>query len=409
MSIPFQAPRTPVSLTFAVLLAACSADDGRPTGTSGNEATGSAATGGGNGGTGGNAMSADGSGGDTGPSAGIGGAGGTGGTGGGGVPPENPDVCASVSVTANRITPEVSLVVDGSGSMAEALGADTSRWQGLRTALLGQEGVVRDLQGIVEFGMTIYSTPLPTSGAQGGTCPILNSVDPALDNHSPIATAYPRRPPGGLTPTGEALQAVVDSLAAQNTGPDARARGEQIIVLATDGEPNGCDTLQNTSAEFFNGMFPVNYGPTEAAVTAAQEQGIDTYVISLAPELTNNAESRGHLQTVANLGQGLDPNADPGAEIFAPTDAAQLRMAIRSLVRGVVSCDVALEGELVVDRACDGEVLLDGDPLQCNDENGWEVVDASTIRLLGESCEAWKYEAEPAIEATFPCEIVTLE
>src|SRR5688572_4370996 len=44
------------------------------------------------------------------------------------------NVCASVRVAATRITPQVILAIDGSGSMAEPLG-NISRWGALRDAL----------------------------------------------------------------------------------------------------------------------------------------------------------------------------------------------------------------------------------------------------------------------------------
>ena len=45
--------------------------------------------------------------------------------------------------------------------------------------------------------------------------------------------------PGGGTPTGEALQKVVDSLPDYGSMLDS-TEAAPIIILATDGEPNGC-------------------------------------------------------------------------------------------------------------------------------------------------------------------------
>ena len=318
----------------------------------------------------------------------------------------DPDVCASVRVETHRVTPEVILLIDGSGSMVEPFGS-VSRWGALRTALLGPEGVVPSLEPLVAFGMTVYSTPIPMRGAPITTCPDLLTVAPAIDNLTPIDASFPPRPSGGFTPTGEALQSVVDSLKA--SAAQTPHRGRRIIVLATDGEPNGCEAVTTLPVQtLLDGRVPVSYAPSEAAVAAAQTADIDTYVVSLAPELTRNAQSRQHLQALANLGQGLERGASPGAEIFSPEDPAQLDRTLRSLVGSVVSCDLTLEGKLAVDQACDGEVRLNGEPLACAGADGWEVVDESTIRLRGTACEKWKREAKAVVEARFPCEAVIL-
>lgn len=390
------APAKWLAVAAAAFFAACSADGGDSSTRVGDDVTGAGA----GGGVGGGSAGAGG-----GDNFVPGGGGGSPGGGNGGTGASDPNECARLNVDANRVTPQVTLVVDGSGSMENALGTGGSRWQALRSALLGQNGVVRDLQGIVQFGMSIYST----GEDGGGMCPVLDGVDPAVNNFEPINMAFPQAPPGGFTPTGEALQAVVDSLADQTVKLDQQDTGEQIIVLATDGEPNGCDAIGMLLGQIFGaigGMAPEpNYGPTEDAVRAAQQKNINTYVISLAPNLTDNA----HLQTVANLGQGLDPAASPGAQIYSPTDPAQLEEALRGLVGDVVGCELNLQGTLTVENACSGEVLLNSQPLKCDGPNGWEVVDETTIRLLGSACEEWKNNAAALIDASFPCDVIKIE
>jgi Mg-chelatase subunit ChlD len=319
----------------------------------------------------------------------------------------DPEICASVRVETRRVLPEVILLIDGSGSMVEPLGA-VSRWGALRDALLGPEGVVPSLEKLVAFGMTVYSTPIPMRGAPITMCPDLLTVPPALDNLAAISSTFPPRPTGGFTPTGEAVQGVVDSL--KSSSAQAPQRGRRVIVLATDGEPNSCEAVTTLPLQtLLDGRVPVSYAPAEAAIMAAQAADIDTYVVSLAPELTRNAQSRQHLQALANLGQGLERAASPGAELFSPQDPAQLDRALRSLVGSLVSCDLTLEGKLAVAQACDGDVRLNGEALACTSPDGWEVVDESTIRLRGTACEKWKREAKATVEANFPCEAILLQ
>lgn len=392
-------PALPIHLLFACVLAACSAapdgSDGRPGGDGfdpGNDSSG-----GGSGGAGGGSVV---------PTGGMGG--------GGGGDRDRADsvdgvnVCASASVDANRITPTVSLVIDGSSSMDAPFGNST-RWQALREALMGNNGLVQQLEGIVRFGSVVY-------GTGGQQCPDLSQVDPALNNYAAIEQQYPDEPPGTYTPTGEALMTVVDGLAGQTVQLDGPANeGPEIIILATDGEPNGCGAVMDWVSfglSFIPGVGggggggpQIDYGPTREAVTAADDKGIPTYVIAVGEDFNALEE----LQKVANMGQGLAEDADPGATLHTPQDPAALAQTLRDLVGKSVGCDVTLEGELDVDRACEGTVMMNSTELPCDDPNGWEPVDERTIRLNGSACEEWKNNAAALLDAEFPCGVVVIE
>src|SRR4030095_8396869 len=84
-------------------------------------------------------------------------------------------------------------------------------------------------------------------------CPFLVQVPVARNNFAAIEARYrpvrmysnlglPQnsgdRLPAGSTPTGEAIQAVIPVLEALDP---ATFPGPKAIVLATDGEPNGCN------------------------------------------------------------------------------------------------------------------------------------------------------------------------
>ncbi|MET0387575.1 MAG: vWA domain-containing protein [Polyangiales bacterium] len=315
------------------------------------------------------------------------------------------EACASASITPRRVTPDVHLLIDGSGSMVFPLGEQT-RWSALREALLGSAGVVPQLSSLVKFGIAIYSW----DQLAPDVCPALISVDPALDNLPQLTAAYPLDQPGGGTPTGEALQKLVDAL------PDYSAAGPgdtpPIIILATDGEPTGCRPVVACDLTDIAKCFDMSlddtrldYGTTFAAVRAAQAKHIAVWVVSLAEGLNQSPD----LQATANIGAGLADDAVPGAPIYSPTNPEELTQTLTQLVTAAASCEITLAGELNPARACEGQVLIDGQPVQCDQPDGWKVVDATHIVLQGAACAQLKSSPLTQLEARFACDVLIPE
>jgi hypothetical protein len=258
--------------------------------------------------------------------------------------------CASVRLTASRVIPTVQLVIDGSGSMDDEFG-NTTRWGAVRDALLSETGVVQRLDAVVEFGMSIYQT-----GGQGmNSCPGLTGPMPALNNFDAINSSWIDRPNGG-TPTAEAMELVVESMSGTKLQLDETV-GPQIIILATDGAPNGCagglDWALWATCTFINPMDPAcaglnmmlendGYARTLQAARDAQAKGIRVYVLDLSGGGINQAE----LQKVANVGVGLTEDASPPAPLYEPAEPASLASALEMIIGGAATCSVALEGEI---------------------------------------------------------------
>lgn len=293
---------------------------------------------------------------------------------------EAPDnTCASVTLDATRVIPNVLLVIDRSGSMAtNEFAAGETRWAALRGALLDpSSGLVPELETSVRFGVAFYSSV-------AGTCPDINSIPCQLRNAERIEAEYTRlTPPRGDTPTGQSINAIMAAI--DTLAPERGADSPTFIVLATDGEPNTCED----GADQAGGR-----ALSVAAVQAAHEAGIDTYVVSVGAEVATS-----HLQDVANAGVG-----GTAAPFWVATDAALLTESLRTIVRSVVSCDVHLDGEVARSQACDGTVRLGDDRLEC--ETDWTILeDGQTIRLLGAACERLKRSGE-TLTASFPCEAI---
>lgn len=388
------APVLVASIALA-LVGACGSDpiSERNTGlgVAGVNGGGSAATGGtaaaGGTGVGGNSWNPD-------PNDGLGGLGGVGGM----------DMeCAGIRVNASRILPTVMLLIDGSTSMLDPYGMaplddagmpdptappPPSRWSSVREALVGAEGVVPKLQDRVRFGLAVFGTQ--------ASCPLpLGTITPELNNAAAITSGVQQQPPGLFTPTGVALDQVVDLLPDPTLNLDGPPIGPQIILLATDGDPNACDG---------GGFFPVtDYVPSINAALKGQAKHLRMYVVSVGQDAAAS-----HLQEMANIGANED-RATGTAEVHYPDNTATLTATLETLIGAELSCELKLEGKgILVDKACTGTVLFNGTPLECNGADGFSLADETTLILKGSTCETFKNSIDTSIDAEFPCEAVII-
>jgi hypothetical protein len=277
---------------------------------------------------------------------------------------------------------------NGEQSATECMTNPGGRWSALRAALVDpQNGVVPKLQHLVQFGMVVYGTQ--------GTCPVPaghTPVRPALNNLRQVESSMPMVQPGMYTPTGPALDWVYENMIAEVT-PDGD-NGPQIVILATDGEPNSCDGGGGGGRR--GGGPAANYQPSINAVMKGTGKGVTTYVISLADA---TGAFHDHLQQLANLG---NPAANGAAQLYEPGSPAELSAALETLVGGAVGCDIALDGSLMAGSECSGTVTVNGSRVLCNDPNGFSVIDPRHIRLQGESCKLLM-DRNAVVDARFPC------
>jgi|GEM_PF-2866290 len=318
--------------------------------------------------------------------------------------PSGPGTCADVTAEITPGEATVTLLIDQSGTMTQTLGGSgLARWDAVFQTLLDPAmGVVAGYESDIRFGMTLY-----TNGMEGG-CPDLIEVDPGLDNRTAMAGAFQMAAPLGDTPTGESLLAAGQALAALD---DGSTKG---VILATDGEPDTC-ACPNACAGASKGV----------AVEAAQQlydMGIQTFVIAVGDSITDLE----HLQHLANVGSGraayfddpmVDEWSDPWVDDVAPADPAPLftandpsalEAAFGSLIAGFVPCDFVVNGTIEdLQKACEaGTVTLDGTELACPDD--WQVLDASTLTLVGAACETLQDGNPHDVEATFPCDVINV-
>lgn len=300
-----------------------------------------------------------------------------------GMPPEITDGgCAEVEVVVEPQIPTLVLLVDQSGSMTSDFSGQP-RWDAMYETLMDPtDGVVASLESQVRFGLTLYTSE---DGFDGGECPLLTTVAPALDNYGPIDAEFAPAQPVDETPTGESLAAVAQQLAA------FEAEGPKGIVLATDGEPDTC--AQPNPQE----------GQPEAldAAALAFELGITTHIISVGDDVGAD-----HLQQMANVGVGKPPDdADP-APYYQALDAQELVAAFEEIIGSFVSCTLTIDGEVDLEQACEGAVLLDGMELECGTD--YELPDASTLEILGDACATLQDGGDHTVTASWPCGAVQI-
>jgi hypothetical protein len=286
------------------------------------------------------------------------------------VDPPGPDAnCPAVNFTATPTIPSISLLIDRSQSMTNNIGGK-SRYAAVRDALVAPTtGVVTTLQAKAFFGASLYSTDAP--------CPRLYSVPRAMNNQAAIATLINSQSPGGNTPTGASIDVAVADFAA--TPPPAGS--PPVIVLATDGLPNSCSGGNGEAAS-------VN------AAAASFAAGIRLFVLAVGNGINDD-----HLQAVANAGAGA-----ANSPFFVANTPQDLQTAFESIIGGVLSCELTINGTITPEQAAGGNVMLNGTTLTFGTD--WELVGGSTIRLIGQACTDLKSSANPMVNGTFPCGVV---
>lgn len=366
------------------------------------------------------------------------------------------DICARVSVQATRVTPNVIFLIDRSGSMGWELNLDDgqqcpnndgdadcyangtnsatrdlSRWRGLRSTLIGtsaapaDEGLIADLQDQVRFGALTY-----TRG--DGACRTMNIYTPLAEGGqtrvtviNPLSTPsardviagngsndgqYLNSAPSGGTPTGPAIDFLMERLASTVTG----SSDPTILILATDGDPTGSNNCNNlTYARDENGDLISPEDWSVQAVQRAHAAGIRTFVLAVAPE---EELAQDHVNALANAGIGRAPGAAPQAESWRVTNVAALNEALTGIIGDEISCTVQLDGMVptwMTDPCAGGTIeLVEGNQrtlLTCAPGNGWQLTGPSTVEIMGTACMALQNATNASLDASFPCDTIIFE
>ncbi len=308
----------------------------------------------------------------------------------------DPDVnCPAIHFSATQVIPSIQLLVDRSSSMTQNFtggwpedgAVGPYKYPEMQKALIGPQGVVTQLASSVYFGATLFTT-IENPGADN--CLSLPKTGRARDNLSAISTLLADNPPRprsrpGFTPTPAAIDAVVADFLA-NPPP---SNSPPVIVLATDGLPNECNTTTDRSRE------------SVMAATNAFNSGIKLYILAIAIE-----GAAQHVQDMANAGLGVQAG-QPNAMPYSASNPTEMAAKFQEIIRSVQSCDLTLEHEVNPAEAQSGTVTLNGVTLTYGTD--WTVdSNGVTLHLLGSACTTLKESPDPVLDAGFPCGVVIL-
>ena len=214
--------------------------------------------------------------------------------------------CAATSAEANLIPVNMFIIFDKSGSMK-----DNNKWTNTSAALID---FFKD-QG--SAGLRVALRFFPDSGCDDQACdinvcsqplvplaPLTIDAGPVDTQEQKLVDAVQSKSPGGGTPMYVALGGAEKWAADYQT---AHPSEKTVVVLVTDGEPNGCDENVNHIAQL-------------AAVTMAAN-GVLTYAVGLV------GSNMGTIDTIASAGgtsQGFFVgNGNASADLLAALKAIQ--------------------------------------------------------------------------------------
>lgn len=301
------------------------------------------------------------------------------------------DACATSN--AGTALEPISLVfmIDRSGSMGNTnQGSNLAvRWTPVKDGLTTFFGdpASTNLEASLAF-FPILSSKNSVCTSSSYQSPVVAMT--ALPNAAPFSTAFTNTGPNGGTPTEPALQGALDYAASVKAG------GKKVaVVLATDGEPNDCDSSAS--------------GVASIATTGANA-GIKTYVIGVGP-------STGNLDTIA-AGGGTSK------AIMIPTNnpaqvSSDLIKAVGNIASSLLGCDYQLPtppaGQTLDVNKVNVNFTAPNQPTKtlayssdCSNPDGWHY-DSTTaptkIVLCQKACDTGKNTPGAKLDVIFGCQI----
>ena len=295
--------------------------------------------------------------------------------------------CATSNAGAALAPISLVFMIDRSGSMAKEGTTSTIdvRWNPVKGGLSTFFGDPKS----ANISASIAFFPI------GGDSPSCTSSDyksavvgmTALPNSSAFSNAFSQGP-AGKTPTEPALQGALDA------ARDVKAQGKNVaVVLATDGEPNGCSSDANG---------------VEAIAAAGVKEGIKTYVIGVGP-------------STGNLNGFADKGGTGSAIMIATNNSAQvsadLIKAIGTITSSLLGCNYGLPAPPTGQTLDVNAVNVNYTPAggaettlaysaDCANSAGWHYDSTSApkeVVLCTDSCNTAKASVGAKLDIIFGC------
>lgn len=376
----------------ALVTWACSASTPAPSGSGGAGGAGGAA-----------GSSSAGSAGSVAP--GSGGTGGSGATGGTSII-ETPDAgdmqgaggeqCGVQQFDLERRAPQVLLLLDRSASMQdppdeEAGGAP--KWDHIVPALLE---VIASTRTTVSWALKVFpegqgdecvegsvTDAVPVAFGEGDDVSVLQAKADEV-----LAAVMATADEGNGTPTGDAVAASAAYLSTLTS------TNRKFILLATDGEPSCAGTTE--------GQEEARPYATDA-VTAAHEQGFDTFVVGVA---TTKENAQIALNDMATAGGQPLPNTNPLAtKFYLGNNQAELAAALNAITVVVADCQFPLTTLAPDPYNVRVSVSTEKVPPDVTSQNGWNYTDDTkgVIEVYGPWCDQIKSSGASSVNIVYGC------
>jgi hypothetical protein len=327
--------------------------------------------------------------------------------------------CAATSADGQPVQVDLFFMVDITGSMNCKVPQDdtlcdqnpgvgfypVSRYTVVSSAL---KSFIADPNN-ADLGMGIGFFPAgSTGGGRGGggrnnqsctaaTYAVPNvEIGPLANTSMMLTAAVDAQKPNGSTPTVPSLQGALEHATAWAM---AHPTHRVAVVYATDGEPEGCDTM-NTVAN----------AATIAGAAFAATPSIPTYVLGVGPDLMN-------LNQIAAAGSNnttqaflVDATADAAAQLSKALAAIRTTVAlgctytIPPAPAGQVFQPGLVRVEYTDSKGMVSNVLQDPPMTDCAHGQGWQYSpDMTQINLCGPQCDAVKADQGGKLKVQFGC------
>ena len=278
--------------------------------------------------------------------------------------------CVRTSPMTQNLPPDILILLDRSGSMAEDLSGTmcangcgaSSKWSIATTTL---KSFLPTVEGIVNWGLKLFASP-------DNVCIVSNTAEiaPQINNASAINARLATTDAASSTPTTAAM---MNAAAYLKTLTDSNPK---FILLATDGVPT-CGTAACAAGVNNSGMpNQCDDANAIAMVKAVHDMGFPTFVLGIG---TSKAPGDGTLSQMAVNG-GYPRNGTPA---YYPIDKAQdLQDAFQSITGMVSSCFYTISPALTSGQQISG-VKADGVALTPGD---YMILGTTGVQIVGQAC-----------------------
>lgn len=290
-------------------------------------------------------------------------------------PDPPPETCGDAEVAAERIAPNVLVMLDRSLSMRE-----NNKWRDANDAL---DSLSNSLADELRLGLALFP-------GDGGMCAAPELVLP-IGNHtaSEFQDSYSGEDPAGATPMRRALERTRTEGWLNDASDPSDAKRSKNLLLVTDGQPN-CAVDHEDDYDYSD------LDATLSQATQLHDSGVSIHVVGFGGGVDQDA-----LNQLAEQG-GTDNPSDPANRSYQADNGQELESALLAIGANVGSCTLDLAGKPADPTRI--YVTLDGTPLVRDDPDGFVYNESNnTIELKGNACDSVKEEPSPAIRIIFGC------